>query len=85
MVLTSQKGENPMNRIVGIVAGVLFLGSACAGSSSEGAAEIERSEEMEQTAGDERALVGTNPGEMEGWMPPNAEEDVVMETEPYPE
>lgn len=74
-----------MNWIIGIVAGLLFLGSACAGGSPEQTAEMESAEEMEQTVGDEREMVGTNPGDMEGWMPPNAEEDVEMETEPYPE
>lgn len=77
-----------MRRIVGIVAGLLLIGSACAGSSpGEGgeAAQMERAEQIEQTEGDERAMVGTNPGDMEGWMPPNAEEDVEMETEPYPQ
>ena len=77
-----------MNRIVGIMVGSLIMGSACAGSSpgeAGEAAQVEKAEQIEQTEGDERAMVGTNPGEMEGWMPPNAEEDVEMETEPYPE
>ena len=42
-------------------------------------------EDMEQTAGDERAMIGAEGGEVDGMMAPNAEEDVEMETEPYPE
>ena len=40
---------------------------------------------MEQTAGDERAMIGSEGGEVDGMMAPNAEEDIAMETEPYPE
>ncbi|MGD8608537.1 MAG: hypothetical protein PVH21_14665 [Myxococcales bacterium] len=74
-----------MNRIMGIMAGLSLMGSACAAGSPGEATEMESAEQMEQTEGDERSMEGTNPGEMEGWMPPNAEEDVEMETEPYPE
>ena len=77
-----------MNRIMGIIGGLLLMGSACAGSSPGEAGEgteVQSAEQIEQTEGDERSMEGTNPGEMEGWMPPNAEEDVEMETEPYPE
>lgn len=75
------KREKLMNRIF-VVAGLLFLGSACATGSP---GEIERAEEMEQTAGDERAMMGAESGEVDGMMSPYAEEDVEMETEPYPE
>lgn len=71
-----------------IFVGLLLFTSACAGGgSTTGLSEMEteRAEQLEETEGDERAMVGTNPGEMDGWMPPNAEEDVEMETEPYPE
>jgi hypothetical protein len=79
-----------MHRLSQIIVGWLLLGSACAtgnaGSPNEAAeAEMEQAQQLEQTEGDERAMVGTNPGEMEGWMPPNAEEDEEMESEPYPE
>jgi hypothetical protein len=67
------------------VAGFLFLGSACAGGSPEEVEQMERSEDMEQTAGDERAMIGSETGEVDGMMAPNAEEDIEMETEPYPE
>ena len=70
-----------MNRFF-VVAGLLLLGSACATGSP---GEVERTEEMEQTAGDERAMMGAESGEVDGMMSPYAEEDVEMETEPYPE
>ena len=69
-----------MNRIL-MVVGSLLLGSACAGGSP---GEVEEME-MEQTAGDEREMVGAESGEVDGMMSPYAEEDVEMETEPYPE
>ena len=69
-----------MNRIW-MVAGLLLLGSACAGSSP---GEVEQME-MEETAGDERMMMGAEAGEVDGMMSPYAEEDVEMETEPYPE
>ena len=46
---------------------------------------MEMAEDMEQTAGDEREMIGSEAGEVDGMMAPNAEEDVEMETEPYPE
>jgi hypothetical protein len=46
---------------------------------------MEMAEDMEQTAGDERAMIGSEAGEVDGMMAPNAEEDIEMETEPYPE
>ena len=69
-----------MNRIF-VVAGLLLLGTACAGSSPGEAEQVE----MEETAGDERAMMGAEAGEVDGMMSPYAEEDVQMETEPYPE
>jgi hypothetical protein len=73
-----------MNRIV-LVAGLLLLGIACAGGSPEEVQQMEMAEDMEQTAGDEREMMGSEAGEVDGMMAPNAEEDVEMETEPYPE
>ena len=73
-----------MNRIL-LVVGLLILGSACAGGSPEEVEQMEMAEDMEQTAGDERAMVGSEAGEVDGMMAPNAEEDIEMETEPYPE
>jgi len=70
-----------MTRIF-VVAGLLLLGSACATGSP---GEVERAEEMEQTVGDERAMIGSEGGEVDAMMAPNAEEDIAMETEPYPE
>ena len=35
--------------------------------------------------GDERAVFGSEGGEVDGTMAPNAEEHIAMETEPYPE
>ena len=73
-----------MNRIV-LVAGSLLLGSACAGSSPEEVEQMEMAEDMEETAGYEREIMGSEAGEVDGMMAPNVEEDVEMETEPYPE
>jgi hypothetical protein len=68
-----------------VIAGLLLLGSACAGGSPEEAERMETAEDMEQTAGDERMMMGAEAGEVDGMMAPNAEEDVEMESEPYPE
>ena len=73
-----------MNRIL-MIAGLLLLGSACAGGTPEEVEQMEMAEDMEQTAGDERAMIGSEGGEVDGMMAPNAEEDIAMETEPYPE
>ena len=73
-----------MNRIL-IAAGLLLLGSACAGGTPEEVEQMEMAEDMEQTAGDERAMIGSEAREVDGMMAPNAEEDIEMETEPYPE
>jgi hypothetical protein len=73
-----------MNRIVA-VGGFLLLVGACASGTPEEVEQMEAAEDVEQTVGDERAMVGGEPGEMGGFMPPDAEEDVEMETEPYPE
>ena len=73
-----------MNRIL-VVSGLLLLGSACAGGSPEEVEQMEMAEDMEQTAGDEREMIGSEAGEVDGMMAPNAEEDLEMETEPYPE
>ena len=73
-----------MNRIL-LVVGLLILGSACAGGSPEEVEQMEMAEDMEQTAGDERAMIGSEGENMDGMMAPNAEEDIEMETEQYPE
>jgi len=73
-----------MNRFT-VVAVVLLLGSACTGGSPEEVARIEAAEDMEETVGDEAAMVGSNPDDMEGLVPPNSEETIEMESEPYPE
>ena len=73
-----------MNRI-SMIAGLLLVGSACAGGSPEEVERMERAEDMEQTAGDERMMMGAEAGEVDGMMSPYGEEDVEMETEPYPE
>ncbi|MGB5364839.1 MAG: hypothetical protein WBM75_04480 [Polyangiales bacterium] len=73
-----------MGRIL-LVAGLLLLGIACAGGSPEEVEQMEMAEDMEQTAGDEREMMGSEAGEVDGMMAPNAEEDFEMETEPYPE
>lgn len=73
-----------MNQIL-MIAGLLLLGSACAGGSPEEIENMEMAEDMEQTAGDERMMIGSEDGMMDGMMAPNAEEDFEMESEPYPE
>ncbi|MBT8468246.1 MAG: hypothetical protein KJN97_05805 [Deltaproteobacteria bacterium] len=73
-----------MNRIL-MIAGLLILGSACAGGSPGEVEEMEMAEDMEQTAGDERTMIGEEDGMADGMMAPNAEEDFEMESEPYPE
>ena len=73
-----------MNRIL-VVAGLLLLGSACAGGTPEEVEEMEMAEDMEQTAGDERAMIGSEGRGVDGMMDPNAMEDVEMANEEYPE
>jgi len=79
-----------MHRLSIVVGALLFVGSACTGAGSGSVGEVselqaEQAQRFEESEGDERSMEGTNPGEMEGWMPPNAEEDEEMESEPYPE
>jgi len=73
-----------MNRIL-IAAGLLLLGSACAGGTPEEAARIEADEDMEETVGDERMMIGSEGRGVDGMMDPNAMEDVEMANEEYPE
>jgi hypothetical protein len=73
-----------MNRIL-IAAALFLLGSACAGGTPEEAAQIEADEDMEQTVGDERAMIGSEGRNVDGMMDPNAMEDVEMANEEYPE
>ncbi len=73
-----------MNRVL-MVAGLLLLGSACAGGSPEEVENMDMAEDMEETAGDERMMIGSEDGAVDGMMAPNAEEDFEMESEPYPE
>jgi len=40
---------------------------------------------VEESAGDEAALIGDNPSDMEGWDTPGGEVEAEMEAEPYPE
>lgn len=77
-----------MHHLSIVVGALLLVGSACTGSGSAGEVseiQAEQAQRFEESEGDERSMEGTNPGEMEGWMPPNAEEDEEMESEPYPE
>ena len=79
--------EMPMNRIL-VVAGLWLLGMACACGTPQEVANIEAAEDMEETAGNERMMVQSEEGGEAGGgylMPPNAEEDVEMQNEPYPE
>ena len=73
---------------VASVMGLVLLVGAC--GTPEEVAAMEASENAEETMGDERSFVEAEEGgDLEGgggvFMPANAEEDVAMETEPYPE
>ena len=72
-----------MSRML-VVAGLWLLGIASACGTPQGATNMEVEEAMEETSGNERMMVESEEGE--GYlMSPNAQEDVEMETEPYPE
>jgi len=74
-----------MNRMTLLAALIAFsLSGACA-SNPEGPQNIEAAEDMEESAGDEAALMGDNPSDMEGWGTPGGEVEAEMEAEPYPE
>ena len=76
--------EKRMNRIL-VAAGLLLLGSACAGGTPDEVARIEADEDMEETVGDERMMMGSEGRGVDGMMDPNAMEDVEMANEEYPE
>ena len=65
-----------------VLAAVVLI--AC-GASPSAERTTERSEEMEQSAGDEAALVGRNPNDMDDWDSPGGEVEAEMEAAPYPE
>ena len=70
---------------ISMIAGLLFLLGAC-NATPEEQARMEASEDMEETVGNERTMVQAEDGGGEGmYYPPNAEEDVEMQSEPYPE
>ena len=46
---------------------------------------MEEEEDMEQTMGNERSAAAMDGEGTDGFMGPNAEEQVEMQTEPYPE
>jgi len=74
-----------MSRML-MVGGLWFLGIASACGTPQENANIEAAEDMEESSGDERMMVQSEEGGSGGyWMSPDAEEDVEMETEPYPE
>lgn len=76
-----------MNRML-LVVGLCLLGMASACGTPEENANIEEAEAMEETAGNERTMIQAEEGGSAGegyLMPPNAEEDVEMMNEPYPE
>jgi hypothetical protein len=78
------EGKKPMTRI-SMTAGLLLLLGAC-NATPEEQARMEWSEDMEETVGNERTMVQAEDGGGEGvYYPPNAEEDVEMQSEPYPE
>ncbi len=76
-----------MIRILSVMGLVLLVG-AC--GTPEEVAAMEASEDAEETMGNERSMVEAQEGgDLEGgggvFMPANAEEDVEMDTEPYPD
>lgn len=75
-----------MNRML-VVAGLLLFGIASACGTPEEVANIEAAEDAEWTMGNERAVVQSEEGgEVGGYLAsPNAEEDIEMANEPYPE
>jgi hypothetical protein len=78
------EGKKLMMRI-SMIAGLLFLLGACTATPEE-QARMESSEDMEETVGNERTMVQAEDGGGEGmYYPPNAEEDVEMQSEPYPD
>ena len=60
----------------------LFLFTAC---TPEGAARTEADEDLEESVGDEAALIGDNPDDMDTWDTDGGEIEAEMEAEPYPE
>lgn len=76
-----------MNRIL-LVLGLCLLGTVFACGTPEEVANIEAAEDMEFTAGNEREMIQSEEGGRAGGgylMPTNAEEDVELQTEQYPE
>ena len=74
-----------MNRMTLLAALIAFsLSAACAGNP-EGEQNIEAAEDLEESTGDEAALIGDNPNDMEGWDTPGGEIEAEMEAEPYPD
>lgn len=75
-----------MNRML-MLAGLLLCGMLSACGTPEEVANIEAAEDAEWSAGNERAMVQSEEGgEVGGYLAsPNAEEDIEMANEPYPE
>jgi|GEM_PF-1562385 len=73
-----------MNRFF-VTVGLLLLGVASACGTPEQVQRMEMAEDMEQTMGNERAAAAAETDGMDGFMGPNAEEQIEMQTEPYPE
>jgi len=73
-----------MSRIF-IVAWWLMLGTVLACGTPEQVQRMEQEEDMEQTMGNERSAAAMDGEGTDGFMGPNAEEQVEMQTEPYPE
>ncbi|MEM7136428.1 MAG: hypothetical protein AAF500_07615 [Myxococcota bacterium] len=65
--------------IVGLLA---FAGCT---PNPEATARMEDAEDLEESMGDEAALIGDNPDDMDGWDTPGGEVEAEMEAEPYPE
>jgi len=64
---------------------LLAGGLAACTSDPEGAARTEAAEDLEESAGDEAALIGDNPDDMDTWDTPGGEVEAEMEAEPYPQ
>ncbi|MGB8332196.1 MAG: hypothetical protein WCE62_18880 [Polyangiales bacterium] len=68
-----------------VALGLFLLAVASACGTPEQVQRMEMQEDMEQTMGNERSAAAAEGDGMDGFMGPNAEEQIEMQTEPYPE
>ncbi len=68
-----------------LAAGLSIVGAVSACGTPQQVQRMEEEEDMEQTMGNERSAAAMDGEGTDGFMGPNAEEQVEMQTEPYPE